>query len=287
MWNSPFMTWYLQVTQSKIFALHSVHLTHSISPTTFSEAIAVHKTSWIWLLILLQAVWFTQWGTGKIDAYDNFKLGLISPGLVAAHFQAWVSWGCNFVQAAAIAAQQPSPEMHSPGRAQNGGEHQSLHPGLCCRAAELHLIPADHCLLPPHTLAHTWSFLLFSADLLHFSKGREVTQKLGNLPVPKLLWQLSMQLKCRGWVIQEGMEVQRGSVSAGMVLSLELSLITSSLRGIGGVPLFNHSQVYILTYLKTNETLLDHFISAGPMVKDVVAIFRGLQAKRNWGSTEI
>lgn len=90
-----------------------------------------------------------------------------------------------------------------------------------------------------------------------------------------------MQLKCRGWVIQEGMEVQRGSVSAGMVLSLELSLITSSLRGIGGVPLFNHSQVYILNYLKTNETLLDHFISAGPVVKDVVAIFRGLQAKRN------
>lgn len=89
-------------------------------------------------------------------------------------------------------------------------------------------------------------------------------QKQGSLPVPKLVCQLSMQLKCRGLVIQEGMEVQRGFVSAGMVLSLELLLIPSSLKGIGGVPLFNHPQVYILTYLKTNETLLGHLISAGP-----------------------
>jgi len=54
------MTWYLQVTQSKIFVLHSVHLTHSISPTTFKEASAVHTASGIWLFVLLQpaAVWF-------------------------------------------------------------------------------------------------------------------------------------------------------------------------------------------------------------------------------------
>lgn len=54
------MTWYLQVTQSKIFVQRSAHLTHSISPTTFKETSAVHTASGILIFILFQsaAVWF-------------------------------------------------------------------------------------------------------------------------------------------------------------------------------------------------------------------------------------
>lgn len=54
------MTWYLQVTQSKIFVLCSAHLTHSISPTTFKETAAVCTASGILIFILFQsaAVWF-------------------------------------------------------------------------------------------------------------------------------------------------------------------------------------------------------------------------------------